>query len=87
MNILRFFLYNLNLYFLVFTGFFKNFTGIFNIEECHASGAICAHHLLENVSVFFNIFVNRMKYRQKKNIELKFSDGGVARLSVLYQAS
>ena len=83
-----FFLYHLNLYFLVFTGFFFfYFTGIFNIEECHASDAICAHHLLENVSVFFYVFVNRMKYKQKKNIELKFSDGGVARLSVLYQAS
>ena len=46
------FLYHLNLYFLVFTGFFFYFTGIFNIEECHASDAICAHHLLENVSVF-----------------------------------
>ena len=36
-------------------------------EECHASDAICAHRLLENVSVFSYIFVNRMKYRQKKN--------------------
>ena len=40
-----------------FLGFLFYFTGIFNIEECHASDAICAHHLLENVSVFFYIFV------------------------------
>ena len=53
-----------------FYGVFFYFTGIFNIEECHASDAICAHRLLENVSVFLYIFVNRMKYRQKKNIEL-----------------
>ena len=49
------FLCHLNLYFLVFTGFFY-LTGIFKIEECHASDAICAHRLLENVSVFFIYF-------------------------------
>ena len=44
-----------------FYGVFFYFTGIFNIEECHASDAICAHRLLEMVSVFLYIFVNRMK--------------------------
>ena len=38
-----------------FYGFFY-LTGIFNIEERHASDAICALSLLENVSVFFIYF-------------------------------
>ena len=42
--------------------FYLFLTGIFNIEECHASDAICAHRLLENVSVFLYIFVNRMNF-------------------------